>query len=287
MAIKDEISKYAYDASYQFLQHQKPLSKTIIVIGAKNNLNSEVLKRICEKANQNVYLTLFNSKGVDRSNIKFPRADAEEVMGGVQQQGATNDYQITPAEHEIVVGKPDIPAKNTGIMDERDEMQLTLEKIRNLLASVKNMLSEEKTAASKSLDEFYGNVKNMVGNGESFGDIAKMAMRFASTKDVNVEKTADILKYAKDHLTKEGHRISTEITKISSEGINPNFELFQNVQNCVESIEKVAGLTEMFNNISKRFKVAESAFLGKGLEKNAEVKNLYRLLKGLSEVRYK
>lgn len=280
MAIRDDIAKYAYAAADKFIRHKVAMNDTIYDQASKNSLNSEVIKRVCEEANKNVYLALFKSEGTDKTKIEFPRAEDNVVMSKIQSADSDVADYILPPGVKTPVDSPasdNVIEHNKGIVGSRDALASTLNKVQLMLNSVKTMLQQEKVASEKSYQILYGSMKKLAHN-ETFGDICKLAMRYSNYADLDTKASTEILKYAESHLSKE-LKLDYTTTKIADGTIDPNFQLFKEFENCVHGIEKVAGLTEFVNNFSRGASTVESVVTGRGLEKNAEARNLYNFMK--------
>jgi hypothetical protein len=281
MAIRDDIAKYAYDAADKFIRHKIAMNDTIHEQATKNSLNSEVVKRVCEEANKNVYLAMFKSDGVDKTKIEFPRAEDSTILSKIQADNSdVADYILPPGKPVTPVLSPasdEMPARELSSAGTRDALYETMNKIKNMLSSVQTMMSQEKKASEQNYQKLYGSLKKLAHH-ESYGDICKLAMRFSAYAELDSKASSEILKYAGDHLGKEV-ALRFDITKTADGTLDPAFPLFQEFEACVHSIEKVAGWTELEANLSRGASTVESIVTGKGLEKNAQANNLYNLMK--------
>ena len=148
MSLRDQIAKNAYDAADKFVRHKTPLNDTILAVALKDNLNSEIVKRICEEANKNVYLALWKSETVDKSKIVFPRAQDDVIMQNIQTETAdAADYILPPgvqlptenSNNDVI---PD--TTHMGITGTRDVLADQLNKIENALRLMPKSTSRER-----------------------------------------------------------------------------------------------------------------------------------------------
>jgi hypothetical protein len=79
----------ALRAKSSYLEGGQELNDSIEKIAREENLSSEQIKRVCEKANEATFLDLFE-KTADK-NFKFPLADSGEVIGRVYKEDAPRE----------------------------------------------------------------------------------------------------------------------------------------------------------------------------------------------------
>lgn len=281
MTLRDQIAKYAYEAADKYVRHKTPLNDTVFAIALRDNLNSEMIKRICEESNKNVYLAIFKSEGADKTKIEFPRAEDNVIMEKIQTENAdAADYILPPGPvTPVVSANSDVPARDLGLTNSRDAITIQLNKIENMLSSVKNMMSQEKKASEIAYQKLYGSIKKLASDGDSFGDICKLAMRYASHSGIDMKGSSEVLKFAESHLSKE-MVLDYTLTKTADGTLNPDFQLFKEFEACVRGIEKVAGWTELHKNMEAGAVTVRGVVTGKGIEKNATARNLHNFMKG-------
>jgi hypothetical protein len=217
--------------------------------------NSEILKRICEQANQNVYLALFHKVGANKSNITFDLADYSKILTVAKEsEEAMNDYKTPPEDFrsalEIAI-MPNTPKSEGEKLGELNEVVEYRQVFRNFLNRIDIMKTAEAQIAEKAFDKMARDTKILVSNGESIGDISKIATRYAKEKlgvdFIKVAKCYDIIHKG----LKDNFNIKTGFTKLSSKRINFESEIIKPVHDFTMSIAKIAGLNEMKESVEK------------------------------------
>ena len=74
-------------------------------------------------------------------------------------------------------------------------------------------------------------------------------------------------------------KLDYSITKTADGVLNENFALFHEFEDCVRGIEKVAGWSELCQNLERGTATVRGVVTGQGIEKNAAAKNLYSFMK--------
>jgi hypothetical protein len=257
--IIQSIKELAHKASEDYLLFGKSMNETLI--SAMNNgeiENPEILKRICEQANQNVYLSLFHSPNANRSNITFELADFNKIMTSSREsEQAMKDYKAPPKDFrsdlEMIIEPIFDQAKEQSEKTaELREMVGYRQKLKNFLSSVEMMKTSEMLAAERFANDIARDAKVLVARGETFGDIAKIAARH-----VKEQVGGDFMKVAELYdmigtSLKDDFHINNVFTKLSSQRINERAEFLIPVRGFSESIAKIAGLSEMEESLKKR-----------------------------------
>ena len=91
----------------------------------------------------------------------------------------------------------------------------------------------------------------MISNGESIGDIAKIASRYVKDMGLDPMKIAAAYDVIHKDLIGDGFTVKTGFTKMSSLRINKNAEMLKPVDQLIMSLEKIAATTEMLQNVNK------------------------------------
>ena len=270
------IKNLAHKISEDYLFTKKDMNDALVESYLNGDIeNEEVLKRICEHANQNVYLSLFNDPTVNKANITFDIVDFNKILPIIREsETAMSDLNITPTDYKSTTGvsaAPKMPGpqyenqENEGEQDEQTaEMQSNVEKSASLEAVVayrdnlKNFIdkiacfkSQEEKQAEIAFDKMAEDTKLLIAKDDSIGDIAKLATRYA--KDLgadNFVKVAQAYDMIHKNLVDGNYHVKTEFTKISSMKINPNAEMLKPVHNFVMSTSKISGFEEMHKNAS-------------------------------------
>lgn len=240
------------------------MTDAIEEVARKSKLNEEIIKRICELANQNTYLTLFNTDRNGRGNIQFDMADSEEILNRLKEKAmAVSDYLTAPTDFRATLAMAipsgdDVAEKIEEVIDPLQEKIRNLaerislnDKLKALLANIKTMEYKEKEDAEKNVVKVSSDCKALVFNGESFGDMAKLALRFTKEKDFPLEKTAKLYDLIHEDLKKSGFHVNEELTKISSENVNAKSRLFEPLHNYHMNLVKLSGFREMRRNLEK------------------------------------
>jgi len=256
----DKIKNIAHKASEDYLISGADMNDTILDSYHAGEIdNLEILKRICELANQNVYLSLYQSDDTDKSNISFVLADYDKSKTAIlESEKAMESYATPPNDFRslltLVIGKDvgDIQqAPNDG------EKLAEFQKVGNYKNAFKAFISDieslrysEMQNAEKAFLKMAYDAKLMVSSGESLGDIAKIASRFVKESGLNPMRIATAYNMIHKDLTKDGFTVNTEFTKMASLRINKNAEMLEPVNELMLSLEKIAATTEMITNLT-------------------------------------
>ena len=260
----DKIRDISYVVVEAYTKNKTPLNDAILKVSDSID-NEEVLKRICELANQNVYLSLFHSPGVDRSNIVFDVADFAKLKDEINKRKlAMNDYALAPDDYRKTLTVAVVPIQMEPMVDKtaaiNDKYRLIAE--RDCLQKLANLLSSIKTAEIQSVEDNYTKLLKdsiqIVHQGESFGDLAKLASRNVSELGLNPDKIIEIYSDVSKLIADEGYHVREDFTKISSLKINRDSEVLQPSKEIALSIEKVATLNEMLTKVNKFIEAYET-----------------------------
>jgi len=242
--------------------------------------NEEVLKRICEHINQNVYLSLFNDASVNKSNITFEIADYKTVLPIIKEsEKAMNDLNASPKDYrnslsDAVVPKTPVapvaaPTTTTNPEGEASDdysgnFEHTIEKaaslyqatqfrtsVNDFLHKISSLRCSEEQVAEKAFDKMAHDARILVARGDSLGDISKIASRHIKDIGGDFIKVAQAYNMIHKDLVDSNYHVNTEFTKISSMKINNDAELLKPVKEFSLSMAKIAGFIEMERNISK------------------------------------
>jgi len=265
MELIDNIKNIAHKASEDYLLTGVDMDDTILKSYHAGDIsNLEVLKRICELANQNVYLSLFHDEDTDKTNVSFVLADFNKLKTEIlKSEKAMESYATPPGDFRslltLIIGNKagDIQqAPNNG------EKLAEFQKIGNyknafeaFISDVESLRYSEIQSAEKAFLKIAHDAKLMVSNGESIGDIAKIASRFVKEAGFDPIKVATAYDMIHKDLVKDGFSVRTGFTKISSYRINKNAEMLQPVNEFVMSLEKIAAATEMLHNLTNSLAV--------------------------------
>jgi len=261
MNLIDTIKNIAHRAAEDYLLTHVDMNDTILdSYNAGEIQNLDTLKRICELANQNVYLSLFQDESLDKTNITFVLADFNKLKTEIlKSEKDMESYATPPGDFRsllsLIVGRDagDIQqAPNAG------EKLAEFQKVGNyknafeaFISDVESVRYSEMQNAEKAFLKIAHDTKLMVANGESIGDIAKISSRFVKEAGLNPMRIASAYNIIHKDLKDDGFTVSTEFTKVSSQRININAKMLQPVNEFALSFEKIAATTEMISNLRK------------------------------------
>jgi len=253
-----KIKETAHKISEEYLLLNTSMNDTLLGMYSAGEIeNEEILKRICEQANQNVYLALFNNPDTENHNITFDIADFSNILNNSKEgKGAMNDYNTPPKDFrsaiEIVVAGPmDKEASDNDSLDLRTAVEYR-QVLRNVRGSMESIKTAELKVAERSFDEMLVNTRDMISNGESIGDISKIASRY-----VKEEMEGDFMKVAECYdifhkeLINNGFKVKTGFTKTSSLSINSNSKMLEPVKEFAFSMAKISGAQDMINGLDR------------------------------------
>lgn len=271
--LKQMIKSVAYEVARSYLDRGINMNDILFNMYSEGQIeNPEILKRICESANNTVYLTLFKKPDQDRSNISFPLADAGLIL---EKSDEENDYMSV---NEIPMDYMAMPIKIASQRTEREYSSEEMEKIayvkndntfskiaferklNQALVSVDNMISGMemvKTASEKRFDHLIDKLASIsariVSNGESMGDMSKIAMTSVKSSfgGEGMVKVAKVCNFINEDLKQRGFKPSTEITKLSSLVIDLDSELSKVANELVLEIEKIAASKNIISGLKK------------------------------------
>ena len=253
--IIQRIKNIAHDVSEGYLLYGEDMNDAIIK-KAEDIDNHEMLKRVCEHANQNVYLSKFQD-AENRGNITFDIADFNLVKQSIDESEKSMELYDTPPEDfrsllEIAVETPQAnEAEKTASLD-KDSVYAATE-YRQQFSRFANSIGMMKSAAMEDFESnfnlMYHDAKRVVAHGDSLGDMAKIASRCVMENGLSPESTMKAYGIIEKELEKSGFSVNTEFTKLSSMRINHNAISLRPVKEMSMAIEKVAALEEMEKNV--------------------------------------
>lgn len=253
MDIIQRIKNIAHEASEGYLLFNTPMNATIIQSKIDNH---EMLKRICEQANQNVYLSKFQDAS-GRGNITFDIADFDSIKKNIDESEKSMELYDAPPEDfrsslEAVVDAMAEPQEKIAGWCKDDTYALT--QYRQQFARLANAVGMMKTASIDEMESgfnlIYHNAKRMAANGESLGDMAKIAARCVQEGGLNPNGVMKAYGIIEKELVNSGFNVNTEFTKISSLKINHSAMALRPVKEMTIAIEKIAALSEMEKNVN-------------------------------------
>jgi len=255
----EAIKNTAYDIAEDYLLTNTDMNDALLELYRNGDIeNLSVLKRICETANQNVYLSLYQNEDTDKTNIKFDLADYDSLKKEIKKgENDMERYQTPPTDFRqlltLAVGTApeDIPS-----LPEGGEKRAELQKVSRykdtfeaFVSDVESLYHHEMMNTERSFQQMEKEAKIMVANGESLGDIAKIASRHVRDQGFDFMKVAAAYNVIQKNLEQNNFKIKTGFTKMSSLRINANAPTLKPVDEFIQSIEKAAALNEMLTNL--------------------------------------
>ena len=256
----EDLKKCAGSVSTAYLLRGQNMTEAISKLAKSENLNDEEIRRICEIANQNTYLHLFQDKE-KRGDINFDTAKSEDIIKLVEEHKVDEtDYTRAPedfrkhanlipshTEDDETVFTPKTTKEKTPsqMADEAVMMAKLQGKLGLLHNSVKTMKYDEAAAVEDAVDKIASFCVTACSRGDGFADIAKLAMRYSSEHGGDIAANAEMLTKVADFLDRKGVRVEKELTKVSSMNINPEFELYRYVDQFNDAMLKSAGLNDL------------------------------------------
>ena len=261
------IKDLSHKVSEDYLLFGNDMNKKLIQLYQEGEIeNEEVLKRICEHANQNVYLGLFNDPLTNKANITFQIADFNTIIPIIREsEKAMNALNTPPEDFRTSLS---MPTKNNELENADEDNEATevpnLKKFANLHTAIyyRNAVKDffdkiammkcaEEKIAEESFDKMHHDARILVAKGESFGDLSKIASRSIKEKGGDFVKIAQAYDMIYNDLINDNYSINTEFTKISSLNINHKSDVLKPVHTFSDSIMKIAAFEEMKTNVLK------------------------------------
>lgn len=258
----EDIKRLAGQISEGYLNSGADMNDAAFKLAQEHKLNEELVRRLCEFSNQNTYLSLFHTDKAKRGNITFKLAIAEDVIKKIKELNmADNDYLKAPTDFRLTdeYGQEQEAEENetpteVSFEDQLKGLQKSLrlsDRLNILLSAIKTMKVQEEGNAEQNVLKLSSYCKGLVFNGESFGDMSKLAMRYTQQKEFNMEKTAKLLSTIGDYLTNKGFNLTMDLTKTSSLKINESSDVYKPIEEYHMSLIKIAGLNELIDNLEK------------------------------------
>jgi len=271
--IIQSIKNIAHKVSEDYLLFGKNMNNSIVESYFSGEVgNDEILKRICEHANQNVYLGLFNNPSVNKANITFDLADFNQIIPIIRESElAMNDIKTPPEDFRNKLNQVATPIRYNETAQEQEDDQTneakSVEKeaqlyeivqyrdvLKNFMDKVATMICSEEKIAEQSFEQMRHDAKIVVAKGDSIGDLAKIASRNIKEMGGDFTKIAQAYDEIKLELIDHNFSVNTNFTKLSSMRINPKAEVLKPVNDFYFSLCKMAAFAEMKDNVSSILK---------------------------------
>jgi hypothetical protein len=260
------IKDLSHKVSEDYLLFGKDMNDNLVELYENAEIeNDEVLKRICEHSNQNVYLGMFNDPSTNKKNIIFKIADFNTIIPIIREsETAMNILNTPPEDYRAKLSTAE--TKNNELENADEDNEATevpnLKKfagletalyyrkvLKEFLDKVAVMKCSEEKISEESFDKMAHDARVLVAKGDSLGDISKIAARSIVEKGGDFTKVAQAYDMIKKDLEDNNYNVNTEFTKISSMHINHKSKLLQPVHSFSDSIMKIAAFNEMSTNL--------------------------------------
>jgi hypothetical protein len=275
--IISSIKAMAHKVSEDFLLLGGNMNDAIVELHRSGQIeNDEVLKRVCEHANQNVYLAILYNPQTDRSAIKFDLADYGQIKSTLNQsEKDMQTYEAPPTDYrkdsDIFPDNLDsvtITIKGDGAQTKTAALETAIAQrasLNGFASRIEAIRHSEVNNVERLFTKIANDTKLMVVNNESIADIAKIAVNHVRSLGLGkLEKVASVYDTIHKELVASGYHVNTEFTKISSLKPRADSEMLQPVVEMVSSLEKIAGFDEMLVNVKAQ--IAEmSGFIKKAV----------------------
>jgi hypothetical protein len=258
------IKKSSELVAREYLSNGTSMNDQVIQISEEMGLNEEIIRRICEQANQAVYLALFNNPETNRKDIKFCMAEPEEIIKILtERESSMQDYDIAPTDYKsgLDVASDKAPSVNMEEIINASIPQIKVAALaigrrdigvyQGFLSNLEGLRSEEMRNIEKLAERVRRDTTIMVSNNESIADIAKLACRYVKSKGLSFDKIASVYNEIHDELIASGYKVNDEFTKISSAPLRMDSPVFFPSFEIALGFEKIAALTEMIARASE------------------------------------
>lgn len=254
MELIDSIKQVAHRAAENYLLAGDNMNDIIFQAYVAGEIeNDEILKRVCEQANQNVYLSLFNDSSVDKSNIQFEMADWNEILINIKQREIEmKEYDAPPVDFRTQANSPAIEsektAEGTSVFKKMGSLRTMVnlkDRLEKIARDFESMRVSEVGNAEEAFTKMSHDARILVANNESIGDMAKISARLAVSMGLGFEKVASAYSIIQEDLHRHGFMVNSEFTKLSSMMIDDKSKILEPVKSFLLSIEKVAAFKTM------------------------------------------
>jgi hypothetical protein len=255
--LADKIKEISHLVSEDYLLNQISMNNSIFLKASNEQFNTEIVKRICELANQNVYLSLFNDPNVNKANIQFELADYNKILDKLQKsEQDMKEYKIVPKGFKTqlafdrakkeAIEQSDFQQKK---LAEFDELQYGKSKFQHLLNSLETLKIASEEDTKEAFSKMFNDSKLLVAQGDSIADLAKIAMRHVKDEGFEMMKIAKAYNLIATELKDNGYTVNEELTKISELAINKESKILNPALDYMLGLEKISALNEMCNNV--------------------------------------
>jgi hypothetical protein len=219
----DLLGSLGHRAARLYIEDRVPLNTSIYKMAQEHSLNSEHVKRVCEKANTAVDGALFDAfQKVARHQTgdgkifypKFPAAEPKVVLAALQRVEKTasvsvhlDDYDKAPPVNLTLAYNANLESEFDKIASVKDPVTarpgVALEKLEFLREEVLLNKAASELNIDKSSDDCYQHIKQQVMRGSDLKDLYKAALRRHSNEE-DKHRVTDLFQLAAQKLVDEG-----------------------------------------------------------------------------------
>lgn len=260
MSIEDKIKSIAHNVSEGYLIFGKDVNDKISDMYASGEIeNKEILKRVCELVNQNIYLSLFNDSSVDNASIKFDYADYNSISNDISESGEYMDhYKLPPEdfrfEHDAEMSKQaSLETEKTASEFNTIEAIHSANEYMNKISQLSSVFKTIEVSYVKQAEQSYINLKDTVKkmslNGDTIDDMKKLAERYTNDCGIETEKVASAFNLIEKELELDGYKVNKGLTKTASMPIDMDSEYFDGIYKLAESIEAISAAKDVSSSL--------------------------------------
>lgn len=259
--LMQKIKDMSHVVTEKFLINKEPINSQIAALYHSGEIcNEEVLKRVCELVNQNVYLALFNDSTIDNSNIQFDYANYDKLVGEMKEnEAAMNSYSTPPSDFRVSLGSvfstsPSEKVAHDNTYEKLANINMAINdasNIEKMMRTFESIRDEAVKVAEQSYLDMERDAKTAMGHGDSIGDLAKIASRYTVEMGLGFHKVAAAYDMISGDLETHGHDVRTDITKVSSQRLNYDAQLLKPIEKFATAVGVVEAMDELIANMSK------------------------------------
>ena len=249
MSINDTIKEISQKVAEGYLLFGNGTNDEISTLYNSGEIeNKEVLKRVCELVNQNIYLSLINNPETDRSNIVFDKAMYDSIING--KEVGMDAYKTQPKDYKDGMYEIVHVAEQIKVASPSDyEIRNYSNRLTNMSNSLKSVIADCEKVAEQSYAEIKRNVKNSSHSNESIDDMTKLASDYLTDFGYGHDKIASAFSLIEKELSLTGVVLNKGITKVASESINFDSEFFSPIEKLASSIDMITAANEVIENV--------------------------------------
>ncbi len=266
----EQIKNMAHNVAESFLTNNVPINTQIRELHSAGKIeNNEVLKRICEIINQNVYLSLFHDGNIDNSNISFEYANYDSIVKDINSMENDMDEYNTPVEdfRDVLDIFSNLAVTKTASQEqekiaEAHEAKSVLDQLTSFRNTLQNVRTDSIKTAELSFQEMKKEAKLLSYNGDSLDDMKILSNAYLVGEGYETEKTAAAYNLIGCELEEGGFKINQGFSKLASENINPEDEFFIPIEKFASAVEMIPATDEALAHVNSMISKLSGAIYG-------------------------